>query len=117
MTFDDVGVLETMIFDDACVPKEDSRYICVESRLPKLDTDWKRCTDFWFVIMALSSPGDHEGEKDEVLAAVRFRPRTAIGGCGIMTRSTSFSDANCKGGSLVDPRLSWDMYEEALSLR
>lgn len=33
----------------------------------------------------------------------------------IWGRSLSF--ANCKGGSLVDPRLSCDMCEKALSLR
>lgn len=120
--FDDVGVLETMIFDDACVPKENSRLSCAESKLPKLDAVLDRWGYFWPVIMPLSSPGVHEGEKDELAVwdraeGVRFRPRIAAGGGGMTTRRTSLSAANCKGGSLVDPRLSCDMCEEALSLR
>lgn len=119
---DDVGVLETMIFDDACVPKESSRLSCAESKLPKLDAVLERWRCLWPVIMPLSSPGAHEGEKDELAVwdradAVRFRPRIAAGGGGMMTRRTSLSVANCKGGSLVDPRLSCDICEEALSLR
>lgn len=58
----------TTMFDDACVPKEKSRSrLCTseESRLPKLDAVLKRCTDVWFVIIALSSPGVHEGESVE----------------------------------------------------
>ena len=127
MMFDDASVPETMMFDDACVPKEKSRprplYICVELILPKLEAVGKRRTDVWLAIIALSSPGDHEGEKDELLPAcacpeaVIFRPSTAFGGGGIATWSISLSLAICKGGSLIDPRLSCDMYEEALPLR
>jgi hypothetical protein len=32
-------------------------------------------------------------------------------------RGMSLEFVACKGGSMVDPRLPWDMYEEALSLR
>jgi hypothetical protein len=107
-----------MMFDEACVPNEDSR-----SRLPKLDVVRKRCTDCWFAIIALSSPVDHDGENDELpvawdcVEAVRFRLRTAFGACGTTIWGRSLSFATCKGGSLVDPRLSCDMCEKALSLR
>ena len=67
------------------------------------------CMDFWFDIIALSSPVDHEGENDgspvawEYAEAVRFRLRTAFGGGKMTMWGRSLSFATCKGGSLVDP--------------
>jgi len=103
--------------DDAFVPKEKLRSkpsrLSAELELPKVDTESKRCRGF--AIIALSSPGVHEGEKDELLTAwdggegVRSRPRTALGMGGITTWGISLTLAACKGGSLIDPRLSCDM--------
>ena len=82
-----------------------------------------KCTDVGFDIIALSSPVDHEGENAEpplvwdCEEAVRFRLRTALCGGKMTTLSRSLAFATCNGGSLVDPRLSCDMCDRALSLR
>jgi len=77
----------------------------------------KCCTDLWLDIIALSSPSDHEGAAWDCGEVVKFRLRTAFCGGEMAIWDHSLSFVTCKGGSLVDPRLSCDMCEKALSLR